>query len=265
MPLNPANSHGSAGNVNAQETWRAYTAAVGLGGGWFDQNFDGVVAADQNALQVAATGAAAITVTRGAAVFPVTGSTGDSQSFFCYFETDSEIYALFSPPNATLPRKDLVVVQADPDSGDYALAVVTGTPAASPDPPATPDDAFALYVVTVPANNPDAEDWTYTDQRGSEINLTVARNLEAVLAVGNNAGGTEITNLGAPTADSSADTRGARNTAIAAAVIRTAAGVPAGAPSAAANELPFAYDTTAVTGGFYYWNGAAWVKVATII
>lgn len=43
--------------------------------------------------------------------------------------------------------------------------------------------------------------------------------------------------------------------------VQTAAGVPVGAPTG----LPFAYDTTAVTGGFYYWNGAAWVKVATIL
>lgn len=41
-----------------------------------------------------------------------------------------------------------------------------------------------------------------------------------------------------------------------------AAGVPSGAP---AGMLPFAYDTTAVSGGFYFWNGAAWVKIATIL
>jgi hypothetical protein len=40
-----------------------------------------------------------------------------------------------------------------------------------------------------------------------------------------------------------------------------AAGVPAGAPD---GKLPIAIDTTAVTGGIYGWNGAAWVKAATI-
>ncbi len=49
----------------------------------------------------------------------------------------------------------------------------------------------------------------------------------------------------------------------AAATVRVGAGVPAGAPSA--SEVPFAYDTTLVTGGFYFWNGAAWVKVAVIL
>jgi hypothetical protein len=41
--------------------------------------------------------------------------------------------------------------------------------------------------------------------------------------------------------------------------IRSAAGVPSGAPTP--TELPFALDTTAVTGGLYYWNGAAWVAL----
>lgn len=44
--------------------------------------------------------------------------------------------------------------------------------------------------------------------------------------------------------------------------VPSAAGVPSGAP---VGTLPFAYNTTAVTGGFYFWNGAAWVKVATIL
>lgn len=43
--------------------------------------------------------------------------------------------------------------------------------------------------------------------------------------------------------------------------VQVAAGVPTGAPTG----LPFAYDTTAVTGGFYFWNGAAWVEIAAIL
>ncbi len=42
--------------------------------------------------------------------------------------------------------------------------------------------------------------------------------------------------------------------------VQIAAGVPMGAPTG----LPFAVDTTAVSGGLYVWNGAAWVKVSTI-
>jgi len=44
--------------------------------------------------------------------------------------------------------------------------------------------------------------------------------------------------------------------------VRSAAGVPSGAPTG--TELPIAADTTAVTGGLYFWTGAAWTKIATI-
>lgn len=43
--------------------------------------------------------------------------------------------------------------------------------------------------------------------------------------------------------------------------VQVAAAVPSGAPTGNG----FAYDTTAVTGGFYFWNGSAWVKVANIL
>ena len=43
---------------------------------------------------------------------------------------------------------------------------------------------------------------------------------------------------------------------------RAAAGVPTEAPTGA--ELPIALDTTAITGGLYIWDGAAWVKASTI-
>lgn len=47
-------------------------------------------------------------------------------------------------------------------------------------------------------------------------------------------------------------------------LVRHAAGVPAGAPNFAGGELPIAFDSTAVTGGMYFWDGAAWVKASTI-
>lgn len=44
--------------------------------------------------------------------------------------------------------------------------------------------------------------------------------------------------------------------------VRAAAGVPSGLPTG--TELPIAADTTATTGGLYFWTGAAWTKIATI-
>lgn len=45
-------------------------------------------------------------------------------------------------------------------------------------------------------------------------------------------------------------------------LVRHAAGVPSGAPTA--GEAPVAFDSTASTGGLYVWTGAAWVKGSTI-
>lgn len=45
-----------------------------------------------------------------------------------------------------------------------------------------------------------------------------------------------------------------------AAPIQIAAGVPSGAPT----SLPFAFDSTAVTGGLYIWDGTVWVQVSVI-
>ncbi len=44
--------------------------------------------------------------------------------------------------------------------------------------------------------------------------------------------------------------------------IRSAAGVPSGAPSP--TEIPFAIDTTAGTGGLYYWSGSAWIALLEV-
>jgi hypothetical protein len=54
------------------------------------------------------------------------------------------------------------------------------------------------------------------------------------------------------------DTAGARAAFLA--VIDSGAGAPA-AVAPAAGHYPLYYDTTAVTGGLYFWNGAAWVHV----
>ncbi len=63
--------------------------------------------------------------------------------------------------------------------------------------------------------------------------------LAAVLAVSPDATGIGITNLGQ--------------------TVRTAAGVPAGAPTG--TELPIAVDTTAAPGTLYAWDGAAWLPI----
>lgn len=52
------------------------------------------------------------------------------------------------------------------------------------------------------------------------------------------------------------------NTVLDATDLIIAAAVPVAAPTT--SQLPIAFDSTAVTGGLYLWDGAAWVKVSTI-
>lgn len=100
--------------------------------------------------------------------------------------------------------------------------------------------------------------------------LTAAPGLGGVLATSPDANGLAIEGLAEPVGAQDAATRNYVDTtppmdAIFAGLeggVIVASGVPSGAP---AGKLPFAYDTTAVTGGFYFWNGSAWVKVATIL
>ena len=103
---------------------------------------------------------------------------------------------------------------------------------------------------------------------------TADATLSAEVAVGATPGGELGGTWGTPTVDathsgsSHAATQAAAEATAAAALgaphhtVRFAAGVPAGAP--ATTELPIAFDSTAVTGGVYYWTGAAWVKGGTI-
>ena len=44
--------------------------------------------------------------------------------------------------------------------------------------------------------------------------------------------------------------------------VRGVTGVPTGAPTG--TELPFAFNSTPITGGLYFWDGGAWVKASTI-
>lgn len=56
---------------------------------------------------------------------------------------------------------------------------------------------------------------------------------------------------------------GATGAAGAGSTVRHAAGVPSGAPTG--TEAPLAFDSTAVTGGLYFWDGAAWVKCSAAL
>ena len=67
---------------------------------------------------------------------------------------------------------------------------------------------------------------------------------------------------GATGTTGSTGSTGATGASASTATVRHAAGVPTGAPSG--TELPIAFDSTAVSGGLYFWDSAAWVKCSVI-
>lgn len=90
--------------------------------------------------------------------------------------------------------------------------------------------------------------------------------LSAVLAVGADAGGVEITGLGAATNPDDATRMGdvafEVNQLPSLLIVRAAAGVPSGAPTG--YELPIAFDTTGSPATAYFWTGAAWAEVGPL-
>jgi hypothetical protein len=86
----------------------------------------------------------------------VTGSSSLAQGVYV-FSNDATVNLAIATADATNPRYDLVIAQVrdnTEDSGgsnDARLAVVTGTPAASPADPAVPDGCLALARVEVAA------------------------------------------------------------------------------------------------------------------
>jgi hypothetical protein len=90
-----------------------------------------------------------------------------------------------------------------------------------------------------------------TDSTGTTVPVGATPNLAAVLAEGASAGNIEITSLGAPVADTSADTRGARNTAIAAAVSGLATQAYADNAASAAEDAANAYTDAAIADSGY--------------
>ena len=82
-------------------------------------------------------------------------------------------------------------------------------------------------------------------------------------AVSNSSGISDASNMGGPTVFDSLNNVYAAFTSVSAYLtVRFAAGVPSGAPTG--TEIPIAFDSTAVSGGVYYWTGSAWVKGGTI-
>ena len=83
-------------------------------------------------------------------------STGFAMVRGHFYKNDATVTLTISAANGSNPRKDLVVLRLDPTANSIVLAVVTGTPGASPSDPtlAQTDEGtyeFPIARVNVPA------------------------------------------------------------------------------------------------------------------
>lgn len=99
----------------------------------------------------------------------IPGDEGSFQGiYFC--ENRATVNLTIATADATNPRKDLVVAKVEDSSYSggtdaWSLAVVTGTPAASPSEPTAPSNSVVLALVDVPALDTSIENAQITDRR----------------------------------------------------------------------------------------------------
>lgn len=126
--VNPGSDGLINGEASANAVQRAFDALWILRGNWNDSNAEGVLFS----LNLSAGGLDDFRIDNGLAFVKTSIFDGTRESFRFVNDTDElNIYSLFSPPDPTLDRIDLVKAQANPDTGVVIPAVVTGTPAAS--------------------------------------------------------------------------------------------------------------------------------------
>lgn len=150
------------------QTLDSVYSGADLGLPYRDLISEGVAGASD--LAVAQRGAGAnMSVDVAAGVAWIRGDDSALQPVYrCY--NDGTVNLAIAAADATNPRIDLVIAEVR-DAGfsgvstDWRLRVVTGTPAASPAAPATPNNAIVLARVSVPANDTAITDSQITDYR----------------------------------------------------------------------------------------------------
>lgn len=153
-------------------------------------------------------------------------------------------------------------------AGMSAYVSGTGAASVSNNATATTGDAQNNALATTDTGNAGTNNNALVNVAGtatSVISATAGAHTAGVTAEANDATGATLEvntgdDVGAAGQFLASD--GASNTLWTTPLVRHAAGVPTGAPGVA--ELPFAFDSTAVTGGLYFWDGAAWVQCSVI-
>lgn len=151
-----------AGSHPAEDVRRFIGATFG--------NRDGIVAAGDLVVSQSATPAMSVLVQGGQAV--IQGSEGTYQGAY-FVENRGTATLAVAASDATNARRDIIVAKvqdaayATGPSSLWSLAVVTGTPAASPADPALPANSIALARVTVAAASTTVTNASITDLRVS--------------------------------------------------------------------------------------------------
>lgn len=149
----------SASSHSAQND-RNLLAAIILGAGITDSN-------DLKVSQHAGTPNMSVDVAAGSCFLKGTETT--YQGIY-HGWNDAVVTLTIAAADATNPRRDLVVAKVrdaaySGSSNDFSIVVVTGTPAASPADPATPNNAIVLARVAVAANATSVVTANITDLR----------------------------------------------------------------------------------------------------
>jgi len=145
MPVTNPPTSIQGGSHSAEEDRRFLTGLIG--------DVEGIHLATDLAVTERGTPNMSVDVAAGRCFVQGTEATFQG-TYFC--ESRSVENLVVSAADATNPRNDLIVAQVEDSdysgaTDEWKLAVVTGTPAASPSDPATPDSAILLARVNVAA------------------------------------------------------------------------------------------------------------------
>lgn len=130
----------------------------------------GVVNSGDLAVTANGTPNMSVNVAKGEALVAGT-ATVDQGTYYVF--NDATVNLAVSAADATNPRIDLVVAKVTDtlsDADTWSLAVVAGTPAASPVAPTPPANSITLAQVAVAANATSITSGNITDKRGFAIN-----------------------------------------------------------------------------------------------
>jgi hypothetical protein len=135
---------------------------------------EGIIASGDLAVTQNGTPNMSVNVAAGAAI--IAGDDTPATQGFYFAKNDATKNLTVTAADPTNPRKDIVVAQVrdafySGSDNDWRLAVIAGTPAASPSEPSLPNNALKLAVITVAAGATSITTGVITDSRTVAVPL----------------------------------------------------------------------------------------------